>query len=62
VHDKVVFAGSGKLGFPETALLAFGLGCDLINVAREAFLTIGASKRKGAIRGIVRPVSRRKTV
>ena len=41
MHDKVVFAGSGKLGFPETGLLAFGLGCDLINVAREAMLSIG---------------------
>jgi glutamate synthase domain-containing protein 2 len=41
VHQKVVFIGSGKLGFPETALLAMGLGCDMINVAREAMLSIG---------------------
>jgi glutamate synthase (ferredoxin) len=41
MHDKIVFAGSGKLGFPETALLAFGMGCDLVNVAREAMLSIG---------------------
>ena len=41
MEDKVVFAGSGKLGFPESALMAFGLGCDLINVAREAMLSIG---------------------
>ena len=41
MQDKVVFAGSGKLGFPEAALLAFGLGCDLVNVAREAMLAIG---------------------
>jgi glutamate synthase domain-containing protein 2 len=40
-HQKVVFIGSGKLGFPETALLAMGLGCDMINVAREAMLSIG---------------------
>ena len=39
--DRVVFAGSGKLGFPDTALLAFALGCDLINVGREAMLSIG---------------------
>ncbi|MCA8941626.1 MAG: FMN-binding glutamate synthase family protein [Planctomycetes bacterium] len=39
--DRVVFIGSGKLGFPETALLAFALGCDLVNVAREAMLSIG---------------------
>lgn len=41
MQDKVVFAGSGKLGFPESAMLAFGLGCDLVNVAREAMLSIG---------------------
>jgi len=41
VHEQVVFVGSGKLGFPESALLAFGLGCDLVNVAREAMLSIG---------------------
>jgi len=41
VHEQVVFIGSGKLGFPEAALLAFGLGCDIVNVAREAMLSIG---------------------
>ncbi|MDH3719714.1 MAG: FMN-binding glutamate synthase family protein, partial [Planctomycetota bacterium] len=41
MHEKVVFVGSGKLGFPESALFAFGLGCDLVNVAREAMLSIG---------------------
>ena len=41
IQDRVVFIGSGKLGFPAQALLAFGLGCDLINVAREAMLAIG---------------------
>ncbi len=41
LHEKVVFVGSGKLGFPESAILAFGLGCDLIAVAREAMLAIG---------------------
>ncbi|MEZ4447985.1 MAG: FMN-binding glutamate synthase family protein [Nannocystaceae bacterium] len=40
-QEKVVFIGSGKLGFPATGLLALGLGCDLINVAREAMLAIG---------------------
>ena len=39
--DRVVFVGSGKLGFPETAVLAFALGCDAINVGREAMLAIG---------------------
>ena len=41
VHHQVVFIGSGKLGFPENALLALALGCDLVNVAREAMLSIG---------------------
>ena len=41
VHEKVVFVGSGRLGFPETALLAFAMGCDMVNVGREAMLAIG---------------------
>lgn len=41
IVDDVVFAGSGKLGFPQAALLAFSLGCDLVNVGREAMLAIG---------------------
>ena len=39
--DKIIFVGSGKLGFPVDALLAFALGCDLIAVGREAMLAIG---------------------
>ncbi len=39
--DKIVFIGSGKLGFPDKALMAFAMGCDLINVAREAMMSIG---------------------
>ena len=41
VEEKVVLIGSGKLGFPEAGLLALALGCDMINVAREAMLAIG---------------------
>jgi glutamate synthase domain-containing protein 2 len=41
VHEDVLFIGSGKLGFPETALWAVAMGCDLINVGREAILSIG---------------------
>jgi glutamate synthase (ferredoxin) len=41
VHERVVFIGSGKLGFPEAALFAFSLGTDMISVAREAMLAIG---------------------
>ncbi len=38
---KIVFIGSGKLGLPANAVMAFAMGCDLINVAREAMLSIG---------------------
>lgn len=41
IADNVVFVGSGKLGFPQSALLAHALGCDMISVAREALLAIG---------------------
>jgi len=41
LQHNVVFIGSGKLGFPESALFAFSLGCDMINVAREAMMSIG---------------------
>lgn len=41
IHEDVVFIGSGKLGFPQQAMLALALGCDMINVAREAMLSIG---------------------
>jgi len=39
--DRIVFLGAGKLGFPEAALLAFALGCDGVNVGREAMFSIG---------------------
>ena len=39
--DDVVFVGSGKLGFPEEALFAYALGCDMIGIAREAMMAIG---------------------
>ena len=41
VADDVVFIGSGKLGFPQSGMLALALGCDLVNVAREAMMAIG---------------------
>ena len=41
LHTKVLFNGSGKLGFPEQVLFAFALGCDVVAVAREAMLAIG---------------------
>lgn len=39
--DDVVFIGSGRLGLPHRALAAFALGCDGVNVAREAMLALG---------------------
>ena len=39
--DRVVFAGSGRLGFPESALLAFAMGVDMIGMAREPMMAIG---------------------
>ena len=39
-HD-VAFIGSGRLGLPDTAMVAFALGCDSINVGREAMMAIG---------------------
>ncbi len=41
VHEQVVFIGAGKLGLPDNAIVAFALGCDMVNVAREAMLAIG---------------------
>src|SRR5690242_7971101 len=39
--DEVTFIGSGKLGLPDNATVAFALGADMVNVAREAMLAIG---------------------
>jgi glutamate synthase domain-containing protein 2 len=39
--DRIVFIGSGKLGFPAKAAMAFAMGVDCINVAREAMMSIG---------------------
>ncbi len=39
--DRVTFIGSAKLGLPDNAMVAFALGCDMVNVAREAMLAIG---------------------
>ncbi len=36
LHERVVFVGSGKLGLPENAVVAFALGADMVNVGREA--------------------------
>lgn len=39
--DQITFIGSGKLGLPENALVAFALGVDMVQVGREAMIAIG---------------------
>ncbi len=39
--DDVTFIGAGKLGLPDNAVVAMALGCDMLNVAREAMLAVG---------------------
>ena len=41
MQDRVTFIGAGKLGLPDNALVAFALGADMVNVAREAMLALG---------------------
>ncbi len=46
LEKQVVFIGSGKLGFPAKAAMAFSMGVDVINVAREAMMSIGCIQAK----------------
>jgi glutamate synthase domain-containing protein 2 len=39
--DQVTFIGAGKLGLPDNAVVALALGCDMVNVGREAMLSVG---------------------
>jgi glutamate synthase domain-containing protein 2 len=39
--DRIVFIASGKLGFPAKAMMAYSMGADIVNVAREAMMSIG---------------------
>ena len=39
--SNITWIGSAKLGFPDRAITAFAMGCDMINIAREAMLAIG---------------------
>lgn len=41
IAHRVVFVGSGRLGLPEAALMAFSLGADMVHVGREAMMSIG---------------------
>jgi hypothetical protein len=51
LHEAVVFAGSGKLGIPESAMLAFALGCDLVSVGREAMMAAGCIQAQRCHKG-----------
>ncbi|MAW93798.1 MULTISPECIES: FMN-binding glutamate synthase family protein [unclassified Leeuwenhoekiella] len=44
--ERIVFIGSGKLGLPANGAMAFAMGADIINVAREAMLSIGCIQAK----------------
>jgi glutamate synthase (ferredoxin) len=39
--DDIVWIGSGRLGFPDRAIVAIAMGADLVNIAREAMFAIG---------------------
>lgn len=41
LNERIAFVGGGKLGLPDNAIVAFALGCDMVNIAREAMLAIG---------------------
>ena len=41
LNNDITWIGSAKLGFPDRAIVSFAMGCDLINIAREAMLSIG---------------------
>ena len=41
IAEDLIWIGSGKLGFPDRAVIALAMGCDLISVSREAMLAIG---------------------
>lgn len=41
LHEDSTFIGGGKLRLPDNAIVGFALGCDMVNIAREAMLAIG---------------------
>ena len=41
LNNDITWIGSAKLGFPDRSIVSFAMGCDLINIAREAMLSIG---------------------
>ncbi|MBH0121725.1 FMN-binding glutamate synthase family protein [Rhodococcus sp. HM1] len=41
IAENITWIASGRTGLPDTALMAFAAGADMVNVAREAMLSIG---------------------
>ncbi len=41
IENRLVWIGAGKLGLPANGIKAMALGVDMINVAREAMMSIG---------------------
>ncbi len=46
IAEQVVFIGSAKVGLPTNAVVAFALGCDMVNAGREIMLSIGCIQAK----------------
>jgi len=49
--ERIVWVGAGKLGFPDRAIVAFAMGCDLIYVAREVMLAVGCIQARSCHTG-----------
>jgi glutamate synthase domain-containing protein 2 len=41
ITQNITFIGSGKLGLPDSAIMAMAMGADMVNIAREALFSIG---------------------
>jgi glutamate synthase domain-containing protein 2 len=41
ITHQITFIGSGKLGLPDSAIMAMAMGADMVNIAREALFSIG---------------------
>jgi len=49
--DRIVFIGASKLGYPAMAIKALAMGCDAINIAREAMFAIGCLQTQDCHKG-----------
>lgn len=51
VARDLVWIGSGKLGFPDRAVVALAMGCDMVAIAREAMMSIGCIQSRSCHTG-----------